>query len=212
MTRTLDRLVEFDPRSRNFPIRTLLTTDQPRSYTWPLATYLDQGREGACVGFAWAHEAAASPKVHTVDDIFARLVYRSAQHLDAWPGVDYEGTSVIAGAKVMVARGYIGAYRWGFNLNDVLVAGSRKGPVVLGLNWYTGMMGTNTDGYVKPTGVIEGGHAILMLGVSVKYRCVILHNSWGPTWGRKGRAYLKWDDLERLLGEQGEACIPAVRL
>ena len=211
MERVLDRRVEFDDRSRAYPIRSLLTTDTPRSYTWPQGTYLDQGQEGACVGFAWCHEAAAMPQVRTVDETFARIVYREAQHLDAWPGVDYEGTSVIAGAKAMKARGYLTEYRWAFSLNDALVAASRKGPVVLGLNWYTGMMDTDLDSYIHPTGRIEGGHAILLLGVSVKYRAAVLQNSWGQTWGRNGRCYISWDDLGLLLDQQGEACIPVVR-
>lgn len=208
----LDRLIEFDERSRQYPIRALLTTDQPRSYTWYLRTWLNQRNEGACVGFAWCHEAAAVPRSRTVDETFARTIYREAQHLDQWPGVDYEGTSVIAGVKAMKNRGYYGQYRWAFNLNDVLVAASRKGPVVLGLPWYTGMMGTTPDGYIHPTGRIEGGHAILLIGVNVKHRAVVVHNSWGRDWGRGGRAFLTWDDLGLLLDRNGEACIPTERL
>lgn len=63
----LDRLVQFDERSRGYGIVPLLEAQdktQPRSYTWGCdIRTLDQGREGACVGFAWAGEAAARPVV-----------------------------------------------------------------------------------------------------------------------------------------------------
>jgi hypothetical protein len=57
----LGRRTEFDPRSRNYPARTLLAVEPPRTNLWPLAEYLDQGSEGACVGFAWTHELLAEP-------------------------------------------------------------------------------------------------------------------------------------------------------
>jgi hypothetical protein len=63
---------------------------------------LDQGKEGACVGFAWSHELAAYPVRVEVDDEFARSkIYAEAQKIDEWPGEAYHGTSVLAGAKVV---------------------------------------------------------------------------------------------------------------
>lgn len=211
MTPKLDRIVHFDERSRDYPIRTLLTADQPRSYTWGCNAYLDQGSEGACVGFAWAHENAARPVVRPSDTYLAQSVYFAAKRVDQWRGEDYDGTSVLAGAKAMVDRKLLREYRWAFGLQDVLLAVSRKGPAVLGINWYEGMWNTDAAGRLKVSGRIAGGHAILAIGVSVKNQTVTLHNSWGPRWGRGGRALISWDDLDRLLREDGEACIPSLR-
>lgn len=211
----LGRLPEFDERSRAYPIRTLLSTLEPRSYTWAvpgLGHPLDQGTEGACVGFAWSHEAAARPVVETgITNEYARQVYHDAQRVDEWPGEDYEGTSVLAGAKVMLERGTITEYRWCFGIGDVLATVSRHGPVVLGINWYEGMFDPGVDGYLNVTGGIAGGHAILCSGVNVRRQDVTLYNSWGPAWGDGGRALLSWDDLGRLLAEDGEACAPMRR-
>ena len=229
----LDRRPEFDPRSRGFPIRSLLTITQqevpPRSYTWslpapmppmPADTYpLDQGSEGACVGFSWSHELAFRPRpIPGVTDLVAQGIYHEAQRVDEWPGEDYDGTSVLAGAKVVAARGLMSEYRWAFGLDDVVRTVAYKGPVVLGINWYTGMMRPDGDGRIRPTGELEGGHAILLPRITGERYTVVaerrrayLYNSWGRfngwPWG-----WLSWDDLARLLAEQGEACIPVTRL
>lgn len=68
------------------------------------------------------------------------------------------------------------------------------------------------DGKVRVGGYLLGGHAIVAHGVSVTRRTVRLHNSWGPYWGINGEADISWDDLDRLLHEQGEACIPLWRM
>lgn len=212
----LGRLPEFDERSRAFPIRALLPSVGPRSYTWALAGVdepLDQGQEGACVGFAWSHEAAAKPVIERgITNQFAYDAYRAAQQIDQWPGDDYDGTSVLAGAKIMLARGYIREYRWCFNLDDVLTTVSRRGPVVLGINWYEGMFNTDANGYVRPTGSIAGGHAIMCNAVNITRKDVTLTNSWGINWGRYGRCRMTWEALDRLLHEDGEACVPIRRL
>lgn len=209
----LGRLPEFDERSRAYPIRTLLG-DAPTLQTkiWDLEKWLDQGTEGACVGFSLAHEIAAEPEVGNVGNAYARMIYHEARKVDQWPGEDYEGTSVLAGVKVVRNLGWIEQYRWAFSVQDVLETLSNLGPVVLGTNWYSGMFDTNQDGYVTPTGDLVGGHAILILGYDHERQAVLLHNSWGQGWGVNGRAWLSVDDLLYLMGQQGEVCVPLVRV
>lgn len=207
----LDRIVEFDETSREFPIRTLVPK-KPRSYTWRCDAWLDQGREGACVGFSWSHELAARPKpVGGLTDDFAHAVYKRAQKLDQWPGETYSGTSVIAGAKAVQELGYVGEYRWAFGLDDLILAVGYAGPAVLGVNWYEGMFRPDEKGYIHPSGNLSGGHAILCHSVNVKKRYFKLHNSWGSDWGNKGECFVSFDDMDRLLKEQGEACVPIQR-
>lgn len=210
--RSLGRLQEFDERSRSFPVRTLLG-DVPALSTkiWDCEVWLDQGSEGACVGFSWAHELAAEPAVISVSEPYARLIYREAQKIDEWPGEDYEGTSVLAGVKIVQGLGWIDEYRWAFNTADVLEAIVNIGPVVLGTNWYEGMWDTNQNGYVLPTGSLQGGHAIAIIGYDHERGAVLLHNSWGTSWGVDGRAWLDIASLEFLLGQQGEVCVPVLR-
>lgn len=213
MERTFDRRIEFDPRSRDYPIRALLEPKPLRSYTWGCPVRLDQRKEGACVGFAWTHELAARPKTHSlVTEALARTLYREAQLLDPWPETPpEEGTSCLAGAKAAVARRYLGEYRWCFTGRDLALAVGYSGPVVLGLNWRAGMMKTDSSGYVHATGAIVGGHAILCNGYSVTMNRFRLVNSWGPSWGVNGECLISENDLSMLLADDGEACVPVVR-
>jgi hypothetical protein len=215
--RRLDRLPQFDERSRAFPIRTLVAGKPLRSYTWSTPLTLNQGNEGACVGFAWSHELAGRPSVHRwVSNEYARGLYHEAQLHDEWSGEGYEGTSVLAGAKVCALRRHFREYRWAFGLNDLLLALGYAGPAVLGINWWTGMFRPDVDGRIRPTGSVEGGHAIEANQIVVPLPRrptgqVWVWNSWGVSSGWP-RAWLTFDDMERLLNESGEACIPTGRL
>lgn len=216
----LTRIPQFDERSKSFPIRTIVTNQTPRSYTWSCDTYLDQGSEGACVGFSLAHELIAKPSVvNGITEKFAKEnIYWEAQKIDDWAGgsypgasTHYEGTSVLAGVKVVQKLGYIKEYRWAFGLDDLILAVGRKGPAVLGVNWYEGMFDTHSCGYIHATGELMGGHAILCKGVNLKEKYFILHNSWGNSWGTGGCAKISFDDMEFLLEDNGEAVIPVIR-
>jgi hypothetical protein len=211
MDRTFDRKVSFDERSRQFPIRTLVP-QKPVTRTWNCKTYLDQGQEGACVGFGWSHELAATPKVIHVTNKSAHDLYKQAQTLDEFPGENYDGTSVIAGAKAVLADGFMKEYRWAFGLDDMILALSHAGPVVLGLNWYRGMMDPDKNGFLVPDNNLAGGHCILANGVNVEQKFITVHNSWGKSWGKNGEAKISFADMTRLLAEQGEVCVPVGRL
>ena len=207
----LGRLEQFDERSRSFPVAAVLQADQPRSYSWHVPITLNQGREGACVGFSMAHDLASTPvAIKGVTNDTGKDIYKSAQRIDEWPGEDYSGTSVLAGIKTLQSRGYVKEYRWAFDIQDLAVAVSRLGPAILGIPWYSGMYSA-PGGKLKISGEVVGGHAILCHGYSVKRREFKLHNSWGLGWGVEGNAWIPWDDLDRLLHERGEAVIPIGR-
>jgi hypothetical protein len=208
----LDRVPQFDEQSREYPIRQLVVTKSPRSYTWRVNSWLDQGQEGACVGFSWSHELAGRPKeVKNISNETARAVYNKAKQLDEWAGENYEGTSVLAGAKAVQEQGYVKEYRWAFGIDDLILAVGHQGPAVLGLNWYSDMFDTDEKGFIHASGSLMGGHAIVCHGVSVKGQYFKLHNSWGKEWGVNGECKISFEDMARLLAVQGEACIPVTR-
>lgn len=220
----LDRLQEFDERSRQFNIAGAVQADL-KTKTWQCKASLDQGFEGACVGFSWSH-AASSYKNHTrgISNQFAeQKVYWEAQKIDPWPGGDYpdaqpksDGTSVLSGAKIMYRYGFIDGYQWAFNVDDVLATLSNYGVVVIGIWWRDSMFNPDPSGLLDISGSHAGGHAILVRGHSLKRRftghgelhVVRLRNSWGNSWGVGGDCFLRVEDLETLLNDDGEACIP----
>jgi hypothetical protein len=207
------RLVSFDEKSRNFPIRALIADKAERiSRLWPCDIVLDQGSEGACTGFSVSHEAAAEPVVvPNITDEIALEIYRRARQLDEWPGEDYDGSSVLGAMKAAKERGWYDEYRWAFGEEDLALALGYKGPAVLGINWYEGMSDPDRDGLITATGSVQGGHAILCNGYDAEKKLYRLHNSWGKGFGVKGECFVCVEDMVKLLKEDGEACIPVVR-
>jgi len=212
--RRLDRLVKFDQRSRNFPVMAAVKPKlKPRSYTWRCLQTLDQGTEGACVGFGVSHELIARPKeVEWIDNEFARRLYFAAQKIDEWPGgaypgarPRYEGTSVLAGLKMAVTNGYAESYLWAFGIEDLKIGVGYFGPAVLGLKWMNGMFTPDKKGFIHATGDGQGGHCILCRAVNVKKEFFTLRNSWGADWGVGGDCYISFADMEKLLKDDGEA-------
>jgi hypothetical protein len=134
-------------------------------------------------------------------------LYHDCQLNDEWPGEDYDGTSVRAGAKVLTDRGFITQYRWAESIADIRDWILLRGPVVLGTTWYDNMFYPDSKGYVYPTGGLAGGHAYMAYGYSSTYRRFRCINSWGADWGQNGRFWLKESDLQTLLFDDGEACV-----
>lgn len=209
----LGRLVSHDPRDSNYRLRSIMPQEPVlpahRHYQVHPRAPLDQGATSSCVGHACHGFLMAAPLV-TGNGPDPLYIYRQAQKIDEWAGEEpsYYGTTVRAGLKVMQDMQYISEYRWTWTADEVMrwmLAG--HGTVILGTNWYSGMMVTDKHGYIAPTGRVSGGHAYLAIGASQK-RGIRILNSWGRKWGDQGRAWMTWEHLERLLGEAGEAAAP----
>lgn len=215
----LGRLERFDSRSRNYPVLATFDARQPRSYTWRCHDHYDQRNEGACVSFAWGHEAAARPaevRGHSFEWLIQR--YHDAQRDDEWPGgsypgasPQYAGTSVLAGAKVYRALGYFREFRWAFGVDELVLGVGYHGPAVIGIAWYSGMFSPDAQGFIRPSGSVAGGHSILVRAIDARRGVLTLRNSWGRDWGRDGDCYISVEDMGRLLREDGEACFAARR-
>lgn len=213
--RKFDRLVSTDPGMSRFRIRSIVADTRPfRSNSWAAGDrVLDQGTEGACVGFGFAHELAARSyapsSVGGVTNEVARLLYVRARQRDEYPGEDYDGTSVNGGALVVRDAGFARAFHWADTFDDIRRAVGYEGPVVMGTNWHESMWDTNSIGYF-PAGVsgdVVGGHCWLIRGVSERRREFLCRNSWGVDWGVFGEFRMSFADVRRLFDEDGEACL-----
>lgn len=226
--RVFDWRPNHDERSRNYTIADLIEPPPRVDKEWDMPReVLDQGNEGACVGFAFANDVLGSPKPRQVPrqvgEQLAHRVYRRAQVLDRWPGANYSGTSVLAGAKTTVEMGFATGYRWAFTTDeiiDALCAPARHGggPVVIGVPWYSDMYDTAPSGLVMVGGKKVGGHAITLTGYRRRMRFAVSgtweyhevvrwRNSWGAQYGRNGDGFITLPLLRHLLDQGGEACL-----
>lgn len=216
----LDTRFFKDPASRPYGIRPLLpavTVQRKTIWAPPKGSLLplDQGSEGACVGFGWSGELQVPPIEIPVHNQFAQNFYLGARDADRKDGRFFaEGATVLAGAKYARRRGWISEYRWCFGMEDLIDTLCTKGPVVLGIPWYAGMYQTDIDGRIRVNGELAGGHCILAIGWWPNHpifgNCVVLLNSWGKGWGINGIGYLPEAEARRLLiTEQGEMCVAA---
>lgn len=214
--RTFDWTPKHDERSRMYAVRDIVEVAPTKPLWWAGGAVLDQGREGACAGFAAAAEAAASPaRVAGVTDAYARGWYQRAKELDEWRGEDYDGTSVNGTMKVGRERGMWDSYHWAFGVDDVRKA-LLLGPVVIGIPWFEGLYETRGSQHeMVADGELVGGHCILVTGWAPSFgrlgATFRLRNSWGPSFGKNGNGYMRRATLAALLEQDGEAAVPTDR-
>jgi hypothetical protein len=208
-----------DVRSLSYGIRPTLPGSAPLAdRMWPVGPVLDQGTEGQCVGCAVVDAWNAMHPADTAGPLYledAGELYHRAQELDAVPGEDYSGTSVLAGMQAAVEAGLFGGYRWAFGTRDVAQAVLQVGTVVVGVPWLSGMYDTGPGGLVTLAGEDRGmGHCLAVVGLRLKGPqgqpgpFFVWQNSWGSGYGDGGLGYIHHRDLAELLHGVGEAAIP----
>lgn len=208
----LGRVIIPDERDSSFPMKAILKkaeTPKNSKYWNANGFWGDQLDTSQCVGFGWMHFLEDAPITHVgpTPILYPQEIYAEAQKLDEFPGENYDGTTVRAGAKYLMIKGYITEYRWGYTLQELIDAVLYKAPCVVGTNWYYDMFFPDADGLIKMTGSFAGGHCYLVNGVNVKKRMFRIKNSWGRKWGKSGLAYISFDDMEKLIKGQGEICL-----
>jgi hypothetical protein len=216
--RTLDWQIRLDPKSLDYKIDEQLNLNRPlRTRTWTKTIWLDQGRydcpicnqHGACTGYSAGQMLATTPKTMTaIGNEHAHKIYHEAKKRDEWTGENYEGSSVLGAMQYLKEIGVLSAYYWATTLHEILQGVAYFGPMVMGIPWYEDMFYPDSTGFIKATGKPAGGHAIELGGISTSKQAVWLPNSWGRKWSLQGGAWLSWSDLEKLLNEDGEFCLP----
>lgn len=210
--------LDKDPRSRAYPARALFAAEQPVqsvSHRRRVPLY-DQGRYGSCVSQSTHGTLSTLPFRHRYRS--QRNILRGYSEMTAadpfrgtfnWrdpngPGSEDTGTSVLAGAQWMRAKGRITEYRWNFTFVDTLRA-IQQVPLVVAFAWYPSMFRNPSKGSEPLTVDFSegwvGGHALSATRLDVDRRLIGGPNSWND-WGWW---WLRWEDAERLLADNGDS-------
>jgi hypothetical protein len=205
--------VYHDSRSRLFSFdtkgRTLTSVTHQR-----FISILNQGQVGSCTGNAGIGALGSNPLYKTAQNKYsldqngALKLYSEATVIDGgspYPPTD-DGSYGLSIAKALQNTGVISGYQHTFSLNSALLALTVY-PILVGINWYQGMFTPDPDGRVRITGALAGGHEIVARQIDAENSRVWFDNSWGPTWGVKGRFYLTFADLGTLLSQQGDVIV-----
>ncbi|MFH1259976.1 MAG: C1 family peptidase [Elusimicrobiota bacterium] len=199
-------------------------------YSKKMSPVRDQGDEGTCVGFASTvgmkeyQEHLDYKKIVTLSP---RFLYAECKKIDGMP--DEEGTTIRAAMKALKTKGVCQETFWPYrprqtdkpkagavanakkfstltyarilNLNELLLSLAAKGPAVIGVYVFEGMMTTKTGVVPMPKKNESplGGHAICPAGYDNTKKLIKFKNSWSEKWGEKGYGYLPYAYLEKYM-------------
>lgn len=192
---------------------------------------LNQGQIGSCTGETgteviasddlWAAaQTILSQTDEKVDQDYAYQLYSDTTKSDPYPGywapndpnAQDTGSDGLSTAKTLKARGLISGYQHGNSLLSTLT-GLQSRSMMTGTVWRGDMFKPTSDGQIKCTGNVEGGHEYTLWKVDVANRRVWMRNHWGD-WGvgykgyaDTGCAWMTWDDYEALLMDDGDSTL-----
>jgi len=178
---------------------------QTTSSDWAVARILNQGSTPHCVGFAWCGFGISLPVFDDWDNSRGDEIYYQAKIFDGEPGQE-NGSTTRSGVQAFQYFGLLSSYAFATSLDDIVTWLLVNGPVVTGTNWYNQMMSPDSTGLIKVGGSIVGGHEWMLSGVDTVTRKLKGTNSWGTEFGINGQFFIGFDDYQRLLNEQGDAC------
>jgi hypothetical protein len=191
-----------DTRDLRFPMQVgASAAPLPAVKRWRIGTVLDQGAEGACVGFACKHLLTAEPFIQTHGPTAREIYFESRLNDEFDDRLVPEGTSVRAGLQTLRRHGLIVAFHWAPDLQTVLRYLATEGPVVVGSNWHS--YSTDFDGRVTFSGQPVGGHAWLCTGYDEREKVLFGVNSWGPSFGKSGEFFVTFADMENQMHRHG---------
>jgi C1A family cysteine protease len=199
-------------------------------YTSKLSPVRDQGDEGTCVSFATVcgmKEYQELLDYEKLVELSPRFVYSECKKIDGMPYE--EGTTIRAAMRVLGNKGVCQEKFWSYrphqkdkpkkgaavnakkfcvktyarilNLNELRMSLAHKGPCVIGVEVFAGMMETKTGVVPMPVKneTALGGHAICPIGYDDKKKVIKFKNSWSNKWGQKGYGFLPYAYIERYM-------------
>lgn len=217
----LGRQVVHDPRSRRFAFPLAALPSKPtkalrhRIYG---PRVIPTQQIGCCTGVDQAVKCDAVGNRRTgvvLGMADAQRLYARASQIDPWPGQwppTDSGSSGLAACKAAMEERLIERYEWLFaGAAQVLAAltggpGTPGRPVGVGTWWFDDMFKPDPKTLlVTPTGPQAGGHQWTVTGWEPRYDAFEGLCWWGPRFGDHGRFRIRYDDLNTLLADDGDA-------
>ena len=198
-----------DSRDDTYPLSALMAMRPgpkriPVSKVWRPGPVMDQGQTSECVGYGCRFLLAAEPVVWPTS-ITASKLYTMARGLDEFDDEATKGTSVRAGLQALELLGFISAYYWARDVEQVAEYILTRGPVIVGTDWLTGMNEVDAKGFARATGRNTGGHCYVGHRCNFKEEWIGWQNSWGKGYGIRGQFKMSFADFDKLLKRGGVA-------
>ena len=190
------------------PEKPLLRISKEVKWDFP-CTPLDQGATNHCVGYSMAHFGINLPTFTTYTKKEASSLYYKCKVVDGDPGAE-NGTTIRSAAKVLQDIGAIDNYAFARTMSQIKWWLVNKGPLIVGTIWSEGMMTPDKNGMLDINGFVLGGHGYIVNEIHPT-KGYGIKNSWGPNWGNNGKAYISFEDFEKIFLYGGEA-LAAVEL
>ena len=210
VSKGLGRVFKSDERDIKYPLRALMVGDPqalPAFQYWKTGPVLDQSATSMCVGFSARQWLTSSP-VPDKGGPTPQEIYAGAQANDEWDGTNYAGTSDRGAMKWLQAQGYVSAYHWAANAEEAMAFVLTRGGALVGLDWMQGMERPDVHGVIHATGAVRGGHELFICGANRTRGLFRLCNSWGLSFGQRGKCWLSGEDLQKLLDNGGDVVAP----
>lgn len=209
--------------SRKKPIRARATvsyTVASPSVFWDpnVSTPLKQW-VGSCTGHSGAQHLSTQPFTATLGDDDAMRIYSLATTLDpfsgAYPPTD-TGSNTESAALAAKRLGYTTRDYYAVETIEELQLALQRSSCLVGVPWYSGFSKPTACGESMPLGVVEGGHALVIVAWDANLKRVIYRNSWGKDFGNCrdgapeecGYSYWSAGTFIRLLREGSEIDCP----
>lgn len=226
----LGRQRRWDSRSKAFFIPEADSYSDIKSVTHKCyIPMLNQGDIGSCTGDTGTEVMGSDDLWYSMMDLlsvtdenldqqYAYQLYSDTTKTDPYPGYwdpsdpasQDTGSDGLSTAQTLKKRGLISGYTHGNSLLSALT-GLQARSGMTGTVWKGDMFNPTSDGQLRCTGNVEGGHEYTLFAVDADNRRVWMRNHWGewgvgyPGYADTGCAWMSWDDYEELLvGEQGD--------
>jgi len=164
---------------------------------------LDQENTCHCCGFSMASFGINSPTNTMYTNQDGHDFYYLCKVIDGEPFQE-NGSYIRSAGKVLKNEGKINAYAFAFSMETIKWWLLNRGPLIVGTVWTENMFTPNEQNIIVPTGKIVGGHAYLLNEIITESELLGIQNAWGEKWGKNGKAYISFDDFEKLFDYDGE--------